>query len=307
MKAAVYTKTESDKVLEIIDVEKPTPTDDEVLIRVHAASVNPLDWRLKRRRPGVDVSGVIEVTGKKVTQFKPGDAVFGSGKGAFAEYATASERNLVPKPDHLTFEQAASVPIAALTALQGLRDKGQLQPGQKVLINGAAGGVGTFSVQIAKSMGAHVTGICSTRNVEMVRLLGADRVIDYTNEDFAQTEERYDLVLDNVANRRISALKRVLAPTGKWVMVGAPKETSAVLLGLLNLYLTKIGAFFSSQTFKFFIARIRTDDLMTICELIKTGKITPAIDKCYPLNEAANAIAYVQTCHARAKVIISMG
>src|SRR5215471_8418712 len=192
MKAAFYTKTKSGKILQIIDLERPIPKDNEVLIKTRAASVNPLDWHLKSRRPGVDVAGEVVVTGKGVTQFKPGDAVFGTCRGAFAEYACTSEATLVLKPDNVTFEQAAAVPVAALTALQGLRNKGHLRAGQKVLINGASGGVGTFAVQIAKTFGAHVTGVCSTKNVDLVRSIGADRAVDYTREDFTDGAERYD-------------------------------------------------------------------------------------------------------------------
>ena len=210
MKAAVYTKTKSGKVLQITDIETPIAKDNEVLIKTRAASVNPLDWRLKSRRPGVDVAGEVVAMGKRVTQFKAGDAVFGTCRGAFAEYACTSESALVSKPVNLTFEQVACVPIAGLTALQALRDKGDLQPGQKVLINGAAGGIGTFAVQIAKSLGAEVTGVCGTRNVEMVRSLGADLVIDYTQEDFTNKGRYYDLVLDNVGNRTLSAFRRVM-------------------------------------------------------------------------------------------------
>ena len=210
MKAAVYTKTKSGKVLQITDIETPIAKHNEVLIKTRAASVNPLDWRLKSRRPGVDVAGEVVAMGKRVTQFKAGDAVFGTCRGAFAEYACTSESALVSKPVNLTFEQVACVPIAGLTALQALRDKGDLQPGQKVLINGAAGGIGTFAVQIAKSLGAEVTGVCRTRNVEMVRSLGADLVIDYTQEDFTNKGRYYDLVLDNVGNRTLSAFRRVM-------------------------------------------------------------------------------------------------
>src|SRR5579863_4884015 len=212
MKAAVYTKGKSGKVLEIRDLEQPVPNDNEILVRVRAASVNPLDWRMKTKRPGVDVAGEIVAVGRTVARFKPGDAVFGAGKGAFAEYVCAPEAKLALKPEVVTFEQAATVPIAGMTALQALRDRGHLQSGQKVLINGAAGGVGTFSVQIAKSFGAHVTAVCSTKNVDLVRSLGADRVIDYTREDFTQETGRYDLLLDNVGNRSLSSMRRVLTP-----------------------------------------------------------------------------------------------
>jgi NADPH:quinone reductase-like Zn-dependent oxidoreductase len=302
MKAAVYTKTKSGKVLRITDVETPIPKDNEVLIKTRVASVNPLDWRLKSRRPGVDVAGEVVAVGKRVTQFKPGDAVFGTCRGAFAEYACTSESALVSKPVNLTFEQAACVPIAGLTALQALRDKGDLQPGQKVLINGAAGGIGTFAVQIAKSLGAEVTGVCSTRNVEMVRSLGADLVIDYTQEDFTNYGRCYDLVLDNVGNRTLSAFRRVMTPRGRCVMAGAPKELWAVITRVLKALASSA---FLRQKFTFFIARLKKDDLGALCELMKTGKVTPVIDKRYQLSGTADAIAYVEQGHARAKVVVT--
>jgi NADPH:quinone reductase-like Zn-dependent oxidoreductase len=303
MKAAVYTKTKSGKVLQIMDVETPIPKDNEVLIKVRAASVNPLDWRLKSRRPGVDVAGEVVAAGKGVTQFKPGDAVFGTCRGAFAEYACSSEATLVSKPDNLTFEQAACAPIAGLTALQGLRDKGYLQPEQNVLINGAAGGIGTFAVQIAKSLGAEVTGVCSIRNVEMVRSLGADLVIDYTKEDFTNNGRHYDVLLDNVGNRPLSALRRVMTPRGRCVMAGAPKELSAVITRVLKALAWSL---FLGQKFTFFIAKSKKDDLAALGELMKTGKVTPIIDTRYQLNDTADAIAYVEQGHARAKVIVSL-
>jgi NADPH:quinone reductase-like Zn-dependent oxidoreductase len=304
MKAAVYTKRKPGKVLGIWELEKPIPSDNEVLIKVRAASVNPLDWRMKSQRPGVDVAGQVEGVGRSVTRFKPGDAVFGTCKGAFAEYACASESTLVLKPDNVTFEQAASVPVAALTALQGLRDKGHLELGQKVLINGAAGGIGTFAVQIAKSFGADVTGVCSTKNVDMVRSLGADRVIDYTRDDFAHDGQRYDVLLDNVGNRSLSAFRRVLAPRGKCVMAGAPKQLWAVLARVLKAFAWSP---FLHQKFTFFIAKVNKDDLTVLCELMKAGKMMPVIDKRYQLSETADAIAYVEEGHARAKVVISFG
>ncbi len=302
MKAAVYTKTKLGKVLQIMDVEIPVPRDNEVLLRVRAASVNPLDWRLKARRPGVDVAGEVVAVGKRVTQFKPGDAVFGTCRGAFAEYACASEATLVWKPDNLSFEQAACVPIAGLTALQGLRDKGDLQSGQKVLINGAAGGVGTFAVQIAKSLGAEITGVCSTRNIEMVRSLGADMVIDYTQQDFTKSGLHYDLLLDNVGNRKLSAFRRVMTPSGRCVMAGAPKELWAVIIRVLKALAWSP---FSRQKFRFFIAKFKKDDLAALCELMKAGKLKPVIDKGYQLSGTADAIAYVEQGHARAKVVVS--
>jgi len=302
MKAAVYTKAKVGKVLEIKDVEQPVPNENEVVIRVRAASVNPLDWRMKRQRPGVDVAGEVVSVGGRVKQFKPGDAVFGIGKGAFAEYACAAEAKLIRKPEGVSFDQAAAVPIAGLTALQGLRDEGHLQPGQKVLVNGAAGGIGTFSVQIAKSFGANVTGVCSTRNVELVRSLGADRVIDYTRDDFAQSGEPYDMLLDNVGNRSLSAIRRVLSPAGICVMAGAPKDLWAVLARLLQAFAWSL---FLKQKFKFFIAKMNRDDLTTLCSLIEAGKLSPAIDRRYSLAETASAITYVEEGHARAKVVIT--
>lgn len=298
MKAAVYSKA----VLEIRDLHQPLPKDDEALLRVRAASVNPLDWRMKTERPGVDVAGEIIAVGKHVTQFKPGDAVFGGGKGSFAEYVCARESKLAPKPESVSFEQAAAVPIAGITALQALRDAAHLQAGQKVLINGAAGGLGTFAVQIAKSFGAHVTGVCSTKNVELVRSLGADHVIDYTCDDFTENGERYDLLLDNVGNRRLSAMKSVLRPNGKCVIAGAPKKMSAVFTWLLKIFTRSL---LLRQNFKFFIANINRDDLTTVGELIAAGKITPAIDRRYPLSGTADAMAYGEEGHARAKVVIT--
>jgi NADPH:quinone reductase-like Zn-dependent oxidoreductase len=303
MKAAVYIKTKSGKVLELKDLEQPVPKDNEVVLRVGAASVNPLDWRMKNERPGVDVAGEVIAIGKSVKQFKPGDAVFGLGRGAFAECACAAESKLVSKPESMTFDQAAAIPVAGLTALQGLRDKGHLQPGQKVLINGAAGGIGTFAVQIAKSMGANVTGVCSTNNVDLVRSLGADRVIDYTRNDFTQDSQRYDLLLDNVGNRTLSSMRRVLTPNGKCVMAGAPKTLSGALSRVFKAWAWSP---FLRQKFTFFIAKMKKDDLVTLCDLIQTGKLTPSIDRRYPFSETAAAIAYVEEGHARAKVVITI-
>ena len=302
MKAAIYAKASRGKVLEIRDFEQPVPKDNEVLIRVRAASVNPLDWRMKSRRPGIDVAGEVAAAGRAVTRFKAGDAVFGLGKGAFAEYTCVSEAKLILKPDGVSFEQAAAIPIAGLTALQGLRDKGHLTPGQRVLINGASGGVGTFAVQIAKALGARVTGVCSTRNVELVRSLGADRVIDYTRDDFTADGERYDLVLSNVASRPLGAMKRVLSPNGRCVMVGAPKEIATILRRMSELCVRKV---LLLQRFTFFMAKMSADDLTTLCGLIEAGKLTPMIDRRYPLAETAAALAYVEEGHARAKVVLA--
>ncbi|MGA9349550.1 MAG: NAD(P)-dependent alcohol dehydrogenase [Anaerolineae bacterium] len=319
MKAIVCRKYGSPDVLKCEEIEKPTAGDDEVLIKVRAASVNPRD-RLFRgtsfivriltglRKPkdtrlGVDVAGQVEAVGRNVTQFKPGDQVFGACSGAFAEYACTSESALVIKPDNVTFEQAASVPVAALTALQGLRDKGQIQPGQKVLINGATGGVGTFAVQIAKSFGADVTGVCSTRNVEMVRSIGADRVIDYTQEDFTKGTQRYDLIFDCVGNHSLSACMRVLNPNGICVIAGGPSKVWIVLTRALKaLVLSR----FVSQNFVMFIARRSKEDLTILQKLMESGKVTPVIDKRYRLSEVPEAIRYLEEGHARGKVVITL-
>ena len=303
MKAAVFTKTSSGRRLGIQDLPLPVPGPRQVLIEVRAASVNPLDWRLKLRRPGVDLSGIVKSVGERVTRFQAGDAVFGTGRGAFAEYACAPESKLIPKPESISFLEAAAIPIAGLTALQALRDKGHLRPGQMVLINGAAGGVGTFAVQLAKSMGAKVTGVCRTRNVEMVRSLGADRVFDYTREDFAQDGSCYDLILDNAASRRLSDLRRVMASGANCVLIGAPKRIWPTITGLVDLLVRSVVL---RQKITTFIAKVTPEDLTAILNLITSGKITPMIDKVYRLNEAADAIAHVETGHAPAKVIISM-
>jgi NADPH:quinone reductase-like Zn-dependent oxidoreductase len=318
MKAIVYYSYGSPDVLKYEEIERPSAGDDEILIKVRAASVNPADRlfrgtsfivriltglrKPKNTRLGRDVAGQVEAVGRNVTQFKPGDQVFGACRGAFAEYACTSESALVMKPDNVTFEQAASVPVAALTALQGLRDKGKIQPGQKVLINGAAGGVGTFAVQIAKSFGADVTGVCSTRNVEMVRSIGADHVIDCTQEDFTKGTQRYDLIFDCVGNHSLSACRRVLNPHGICVLVGAPHKVWIVLIRALKaLVLSR----FLSQKFVMFIARRSKEDLTIIRDLMKTGKVTPVIDKRYRLSEVPAAIRYLEEGHARGKVVIT--
>jgi NADPH:quinone reductase-like Zn-dependent oxidoreductase len=325
MKAIVYQGFGSPDILRCEEIDKPIPGDDEVLIRVRAASVNPLDWKLmkggpfivrlvlgvskpKIRRPGVDVAGQVEAVGRNVTQFKPGDDVFGTCRGAFAEYATSRsvpgmKSVLVIKPVKVTFEQAASAPVAALTALQGLRDKGRIQQGQRVLINGAAGGVGTFAVQIAKSFGANVTGVCSTSNVDMVRSIGADQVIDYTQQDLTKSGHRYDIVLDCVGNHSFSEWRRVLNPKGILVGVGAPADVplSRLLVGLIG---ELVRSLFVSQKIAIFIARVNQQDLTTVRELMAAGKVTPVIDKRYRLSEAREAFRYMETGHARGKVII---
>jgi NADPH:quinone reductase-like Zn-dependent oxidoreductase len=327
MKAA-YTRYGPPDVVEVNDLDKPVPMDNEVLIKVRAASVNPLDWKtmtagpyiirllLGLRKPkikqlGVDVAGQVEAVGRNVTQFKPGDAVFGTCRGAFAEYACTCQSAklmksaLVMKPDNVTFEQAAAAPVAALTALQGLRDKGRIEPGQKVLINGAAGGVGTFAVQIAKSFGTDVTGVCSTRNVDMVRSIGADRVIDYTQEDFTRGEQRYDLLLDNVGNHSLSACRRVLNPKGKLIMVGAPNGVRVIDL-LARLIGALVLSPFVSQKLITFIARSNEEDLTIVGELMATGKVTPIIDRRYSLSEVPEALRYLEEGHARGKVAITL-
>lgn len=321
MKAIVYYRYGSPDVLYYQETEKPVAGDNEVLLKVSAASVNPYDWHFMRGTPrfirmmtglrkpkenrlGVDVSGQVEAVGRNITQFKPGDEVFGACLGAFAEYACVPESSLVIKPDNVNFAQAASVPIAAITALQGLRDKGQIQPGQMVLINGAAGGVGTFAVQIAKSFGAHVTGVCSSRNVDMIRRMGADRVIDYTQEDFAKAGPTYDLLFDCIGNHSLLACTRVLHPKGVYVGVGAVKVSAVSIL--VHAVQSLVLSWFVSQKLVGFIAKINQQDLATLRDLIQAGKVTPVIDKTYSLSELPDAIRYLEEGHARGKVAIIM-
>jgi NADPH:quinone reductase-like Zn-dependent oxidoreductase len=328
MKAAIYTRYGPPEVVQIADVEKPVPKDDEVLIRVRAAAVNPYDWHFMRGEPypvriaagglrkpkdsrlGADVAGEIEAAGKNITQFKLGDAVFGSCKGAFAEYACASESNLALKPDNVTFEQAASVPIAAYTALQGLRrggltKDGKIQPGQKILINGAAGGVGTFAVQIAKSFGADVTGVCSTKNVEMVRSIGANQVVDYTQEDFTKSARRYDVILDCVGNHSFSESRRVMNPRGIYVGAGGTSDNWMIgpLTGALKALVL---SWFVSQRQVMVLAKPSKEDLTIMGELMAIGKVTPVIDRCYSLCEVPEAVRYLEAGHARGKVVITV-
>ena len=327
MKAIVYHNYGSPDVLQCEEIEKPTAGDDEVLIEVRAASVNPLDWHFVRGIPyflrmmaglskprstrlGVDLAGKVEAVGRNVTRFKPGDEVFGTGHGAFAEYACSRENKLALKPARLTYEQAAAVPVAAITALQGLRDKGQIQPGQKVLINGAAGGVGTFAVQIAKSLGAQVTGVCSTRNIDMVKSIGADHVIDYTKEDFAQKGQRYDLILDNVGNRSFSDCRRVMVAKGILVSNGGGslKENEGSWLGPITGSIAALALSpFMSQKMVTILASITNTDLTALKEFMDAGKVTPVIDKSYGLIEVPDAIRHLEEGHARGKVVITMG
>jgi len=322
MKAIVYRCYGSPDVLAFEDVAKPVPADDEVLVKVLAAAVNPLDWHYMRGTPyflrlgsglgtpkdsrlGVDFAGTIEAVGKDVTRFKAGDEVFGGATGAFGEYVTISEnRGLASKPANVSFQQAASAPIAAITALQGLRDEGQIRPGQKVLINGASGGVGTFAVQIAKSLGAEVTGVCSTRNLELVQSIGADHVIDYTRENYTDSEQQYDLIIDNVGNHSLSANRRVLSPEGKLVIVGGQGGD------WLGPMMRPIGAMmlspFVGQEMGMMLAKMDNDDLAILADLMQTGKVMPVIDRHFPLNEVPAAIRYSEEGHARGKIIIDL-
>jgi NADPH:quinone reductase-like Zn-dependent oxidoreductase len=323
MKEIAYSNYGSPDVLRREEVEKPTAGEKDVLIKVRAASVNPLDWHFMRGTPymvrimtglrkpkdkrlGVDVAGEVEAVGRDVIQFKPGDAVFGTCRGAFAEYACAPETAFVMKPENVTFEQAASVPIAAFTALQSLRDKGKIQPGQKVLINGASGGVGTFAVQIAKSFGAEVTGVCSTRNVDMVRSIGADHVIDYTQEDFTKSGQRYDILLDLIANHSLSACRRILNPKGICITAGG--SAGRWMVGPMARSITALVlSWFVSQKFVGCLARQSKEDLAIMRELMKAGKVTSVIDKRYRLSEVPDALRYLEEGHARGKVVITVG
>jgi NADPH:quinone reductase-like Zn-dependent oxidoreductase len=260
----------------------------------------------KSERLGVDFAGTVEAVGKSVTRFRPGDEVFGGRDGAFAEYVVVrEERAIVPKPGNITFEQAAAVPVAALTALQGLRDKGRLQPGQKVLINGASGGVGTFAVQIAKALGAEVTGVCSSRNVDPVRSIGADRVIDYTCDDFTLDDRRYDLMLDVAGSRSWSACRRVLSPRATFVIVGGPK-TNRLIGPLSHVLKVRLAALRSSRKIVFFIAKFNRADLEVLRDLLETGKVIPVIDRTYELSEVGDALGYLGDGHARGKVVITV-
>ena len=312
--------------LKLEDVEKPVPNDDQVLVKVRAASVNPYDWHFvegtpkimrmmgvglrkpKDTRLGVDFAGTVEAVGKNVTQFKPGDDVFGGKGGAFAEYVCRRAEGAVAlKPANITFEQAASVNIAGITALQGLRDKGKVQPGQKVLINGASGGVGTFAVQIAKSFGADVTGVCSTRNVDLVRSLGADHVIDYTKEDFAKGEQRYDVILDNVPNHSLSECRQILNPNGKYVMIGGGGPNDNRWIGPFGRVIhTLILSPFINQKMGMMMADANQNDLTILGDMMQSGKLKPVIDRTYKLDQVPDAIRYLEEGHARGKVVINV-
>jgi NADPH:quinone reductase-like Zn-dependent oxidoreductase len=323
MKAIVYRCYGPPEVLRLEDIAKPVPKDNEVLVRVRAASVNPLDWHFMRGRPyivrldaglgapenlrfGVDFAGVVEAVGTSVTRFKAGDEVFGGKRGALAEYVVISEQRAIAlKPANMSFAQAAAVPIAGLTALQGLRDKAHVGPGQKVLINGASGGVGTFAVQIARDLGAEVTGVCSGRNVELVRSLGAAHVIDYTREDFTRGSERYDVIFDNVGNHSPLELRRAMTPKGTLVVVGAP--TGGAWLGGLSVMLSAVVVSpFVSQHLEPFLAELNGPDLARLAELMQSDRLTPVIDRSYPLAQTAQALAYLEAGHARGKVVIAI-
>jgi NADPH:quinone reductase-like Zn-dependent oxidoreductase len=323
MKAIVYTKYGPPDVLNLEEVQKPTPKDDEVLVKVHAASANAADWHLMRADPflvrlmgfgllkpkngllGADIAGRVEAVGRNVTQFQPGDEVFGdlsgSGFGGFAEYVCATEDALALKPANVSFEEAAAVPLAAVTALQGLRYKGQIQPGQKVLINGASGGVGTFAVQIAKSFGAEVTGVCSTSKLDMVRSIGADHVIDYTQEDFTKNGQQYDLILAANGYHPISDYRRALSPEGTYVMTGG---SGAQMLQAMTL--GPIMSMTGSKKMGYLSMKQNKEDLVFMKELLEDGKITPVIDRAYPLSEIPEAIRYLEEGHATGKVVITV-
>jgi NADPH:quinone reductase-like Zn-dependent oxidoreductase len=317
--AAVYCEYGAADVVKLETIEKPSPTDSQVLVRVRAASVNPLDWHymhgepylarldLGLRRPknirlGTDFAGVVESVGKSVTSVKPGDEVFGMRTGAFAQYVTVRADRLTTKPANLSFEQAAAVPVAALTALQAVRDHGKVTAGQKVLVNGASGGVGTFAVQIAKSMGAVVTGVSSTRNVQLVQSLGATHAIDYTKHDFTTDSIRYDVIIDNVGNHALSDLRKVLTPNGKYVMVGGPSgKWVDPFPRVLSMIVT---SWFVDQDMTFFMSANNAPDMQLLATMLSDGRLKPVIDRTYPLRDVSQAIAYVETGRTRGKVIV---
>jgi NADPH:quinone reductase-like Zn-dependent oxidoreductase len=324
MKAAVHRCYGPPDIIALEDVARPMPADYEVLVKVRAASVNPLDWHVLSGEPyimrvgalgmpnnvwlGADFAGTVEAVGGKVTRFRAGDEVFGSASpnwGAFAEYVTVFQRALVLKPANLTFEEAAALPVAASTALQALRDQGHVRAGQKVLINGASGGVGTFAVQLARELGAEVTAVCSTKNVEMVRALGANHVVDYTKDDVTRSDERYDVIIDNVATRSLLEFRRVMQPQGHLVIVGAggPGKWIGPFVSPLKAMLVSP---FVSQEGAMFIASIRQDDLSFLADLAQSGKLKPVIDRRYSLHDVRDAMRYIETGHARAKVIITV-
>ena len=319
MKAIVHESYGPPEVLKIVEVEKPEVPDDEVLVRVRAASLNMVEWygmtglfltrigggllRPKDIRLGTDFAGVVEAIGKDVSDFKPGDEVFGGSHGAYAEYVTVG-KELASKPANITFEEAAAVPVAALSALQGLRDHGKIQPGHKVLINGASGGVGTFAVQIAKAFGAEVTAVCSTQNIECARSLGADHVVDYTRADFTRSGGRYDLLFDIVGSRSWFECKRVLKPDATVVIVGGPRTpVIGPLSHVIRMHLAALG---SSRKVMFFVAKFTPEDLMVLRDLLETGRVKPFVERTYPLTQIAGAMRYLGTGHARGKIVVRM-
>jgi NADPH:quinone reductase-like Zn-dependent oxidoreductase len=319
MRAVVYHSYGAPDVLTIEEVEKPTPKDDEVLVRVHASSVNPAEWygmtglflarlgnglaRPKETRLGADFAGVVEAVGKNASDFQPGDEVFGGRSGAYADYLTVKNA-IAPKPANISFEEAAAVPTAGITALQGLRDYGMIQPGQKVLINGASGGVGTFAVQIARVFGAEVTAVCSPKNVECARSLGADHVFDYTKEDFTRSALRYDLIFDIAGSRSWFDYKRVLDPDARVVIVGGPKTP---LIGpLSHVIKMRVASLGSSQKMAFFIAKFTREDLGELKDLIEAGKVKPLVERAYPLNQISEAMRHLGTGHAQGKIVVTM-
>ena len=321
MQAVVYHRYGPPDVLELKEIEKPILAADRILIRVRNASVNPYDWHFLRGTPffirlitglfhpksprlGADVAGIVESVGSQVTRFKPGDHVYGTCQGAFAEFACAPEKNLALKHDGITFDQAASLPIAGITALQALRDCARIQPGQSILINGAAGGVGTFAVQIARHMGAVVTAVCSTRNIDLVRSIGAHWVIDYTHEDFTHSGFHYDAILDLVGNHSLADLRRTLLPHGVLVPCGGggPDRSSVALLA--SMLGQAVAARFVSQRIAGIFAKVNADDLEHLAALVEAGYVTPVLDRTFTLSETPRAIQYVEQCHARGKVII---
>jgi len=323
MKSIVQDTYGSAETLELRDIDRPRIADDEVLVRVKAAGVDRGVWHLmaglpypirlagygfrapKRTNPGMDLAGVVDAVGKDVTRFAPGDEVFGIGRSTFAEYAVAPEKKLVPKPASITFEHAAAVAISGLTALQAVRDHGEVKPGQKVLVIGASGGVGTYAVQIAKAFGAEVTGVCSTTKVDLVRSLGADHVIDYTREDFTETESHYDVILDIGGNTKTARLRRALTPKGTLVFVGG--ETGGKWLGGMQRQIrASLLSMFVGQNLKMFVSKEKHEDLLTLTELIEAGKVTPTIERTYPLSEAPKAIRHMEEGHARGKLVITV-
>ena len=321
IKAIIQDKYGSPDVLELKDIDKPVAEESEVLVRVRAAAVNIGNWHLlrgipyamrpavglfkpKHEIPGLDLAGQVEAVGPSVKQFQPGDQVFGWCDGAFAEYACAEEDNLLAKPYNLTFEQSAAVGDSAFTALNAVRDQGKVQPGQKVVINGASGGVGTFAVQIAKSFGADVTGVCSTRNVDMVRSIGADQVIDYTREDFTQDRQRYDVMLDLVGSRSLSDCRRSLTPQGTYVLVGVSDMDR--WLGLARQIKMLSSSPFVRQRMRIFITRHTREDLVVLKELVESGKVTPVIDRRYQLSEVPEALRYQGEGHSQGKIVIAV-